>query len=55
MNMVPRRQWIPCLVAIQALLAAGAWLLLGGVFAVVMTFIFCVGWVLGLVPLSPRR
>jgi hypothetical protein len=52
---VARRKWIPYLVAFQVLLIAGAWLHLGGVFGVVMTFIFCVGWVLGLIPLSPRR
>jgi hypothetical protein len=46
---------MPYLVALQMLLIAGAWLLRGGAFAVVMTFIFCVGWVLGLIPLSPRR
>jgi hypothetical protein len=55
MDAVKRRQWIPYLVAVQALLVAVAWLWLGGVFGVVMTFIFGISWVLGLIPLSPRR
>ena len=50
-----RRRWIPYLVAVQAALAVLAWLWLGAAFAVVMTFIFCIAWVLGLIPLSPRR
>jgi ABC-type microcin C transport system permease subunit YejB len=52
---MPRRRWLPWLLAWMAVLVVLSWALVGGVLAVVMGVIFASGTILGLIPLKPRR
>ena len=52
---MPRRRWLPWLLAWMAVLVVLSWVLVGGVLAVVMVVIFVSGTILGLIPLNPRQ
>jgi ABC-type microcin C transport system permease subunit YejB len=52
---MPRRRWLPWLLAWMAVLVVLSWALVGGVLAVVMVVVFASGTIVGLIPLKPRR